>query len=100
MLDVIGAGATAKSAQDWYDIWRCSPESNDVQKAIDGIHSEGRSRPAVERTLHTEFATSWLNQIIQLFKRDSLNHWRDPTYLMAKLILNIVGGLFIGVSPI
>lgn len=96
MLDVIGAGATATSEQNWYDIWRASPESKRLQQEIESIHSEGRSRPAVEATFHSEFATSWLYQTGQLLKRDAEAHWRDPTYLMAKLVLNIVGGLFIG----
>jgi ABC-type multidrug transport system permease subunit len=26
----------------------------------------------------------------------NLSYWRDPTYLMSKLSLNIIGGLFIG----
>ena len=34
--------------------------------------------------------------MVTLLKRDMERHWRDPTYLMAKLMLNIVGGLFIG----
>ena len=98
MLDVIGASATASNAQDWYDIWRGSQEFKDIQREVDAIHSEGRNRPLVESSLHAEFATSWLNQMTQLFKRDALNHWRQPSYLLAKLLLNIIGGLFTGVS--
>ncbi|KAF8957821.1 pleiotropic drug resistance ABC transporter [Flammula alnicola] len=63
MLDVIGAGATATSAQNWYDIWQVSPDSK---------------------------------QTCELLKRDADAHWRDPNYLMAKLMLNAIGGLFIG----
>ncbi|KAF9461727.1 pleiotropic drug resistance ABC transporter [Collybia nuda] len=96
MLDIIGAGATATSEQDWHAIWKKAPESTSVQQEIDAIHAEGRSRPAVEATLHSEFASSWGNQFFQLFNRGSRAHWRDPTYLFAKLILNIFGGLFIG----
>lgn len=96
MLDVIGAGATAMSEQNWYDIWRASPESEHLQQEIESIHSEGRNRPAVKATFHSEFATSWLYQTGQLLKRDAEAHWRDPTYLMAKLVLNSVGGLFLG----
>ncbi|KAF8997054.1 pleiotropic drug resistance ABC transporter [Cyathus striatus] len=96
MLDVIGAGATATSAQDWYDVWLKAPESEAVQREIDTILAEGRKRQAVEATIHSEFATSWPYQVSQLLKRDAEAHWRDPTYLMAKLVLNVVGGLFIG----
>lgn len=96
MLDVIGAGATATSSQDWYQLWRASEESKRLQQEVNLIHSEGRNRPAVETALHTEFATPWMNQTTQLLIRNFEAYWRNPTYLMAKLVLNIVGGLFIG----
>lgn len=96
MLDVIGAGATATSEQNWYDIWKAAPESVAIQEEVDKIHTEGRSRPAVTTELHSEFATPWFYQAWQLLKRDAEAHWRDPTYIMAKLVLNAVGGLFIG----
>lgn len=96
MLDVIGAGATATSGENWHELWQASIESKRVQQEIETIHIEGRSRPAVEASIRTEFATPWLYQTTQLLKRDAQAHWRNPTYLMAKLILNTVGGLFIG----
>ncbi|KIM37032.1 hypothetical protein M413DRAFT_448754 [Hebeloma cylindrosporum] len=96
MLDVIGAGATATSEQDWYSIWKAAPESVAVQEEVEKIHVEGRSRPAVTTELLSEFATPWFYQTWQLLKRDFDAHWRDPTYIMAKLVLNAFGGLFIG----
>ncbi|KAG6897004.1 hypothetical protein C0992_004715 [Termitomyces sp. T32_za158] len=96
MLDVIGAGATASSELDWHNIWLKSEESKRVQMEVDDIHAEGRSRPPVQATLHHEFATNWFTQVALLFKRNAQAYWRDPTYLMAKLVLNIIGGLFIG----
>ncbi|KZT26064.1 hypothetical protein NEOLEDRAFT_1063724 [Neolentinus lepideus HHB14362 ss-1] len=96
MLDVIGAGATATSQLDWHDVWKKSKEAEDLTKELDAIHDEGRKRPPVETELHTEFSTSWMHQVAQLTKRDVQSHWRSPTYLLAKILLNIVGGLFIG----
>ncbi|KAF9479336.1 pleiotropic drug resistance ABC transporter [Pholiota conissans] len=96
MLDVIGAGATATSEHNWSDIWKSAPESKMLQEELDTIHAEGRSRPAVAAKLHSEFATSWPYQLWELLKRDHQAHWRDPSYVIAKLILNAVGGLFIG----
>ncbi|CAA7262034.1 unnamed protein product [Cyclocybe aegerita] len=98
MLDVIGAGATATSEQDWYAIWKSSPEAKAGLEEIEAIHAEGRNRPAVEATFHSEFATSWVYQAWELFKRDAEAHWRDPTYLIAKLVLSGVGGFFIGLT--
>ncbi|KAJ3502427.1 hypothetical protein NLJ89_g8894 [Agrocybe chaxingu] len=57
MLDVIGAGATATSAQDWYALWKTSPEVKALQEELYSIHVEGRNRPAVEAAFHSEFAT-------------------------------------------
>jgi ATP-binding cassette subfamily G (WHITE) protein 2 (SNQ2) len=96
MLDIIGAGATASSEENWHEIWCASKEAKQLQQELDDIHFEGHNRPPVVATFHSEFATSWLYQTAQLFTRDAKAHWRNPTYLMAKLILNAVGGLFIG----
>lgn len=99
MLDVIGAGATATTTQNWSDVWNKSPEANQIQKEVNDIHENGRRNNAgVETALHSEFATSWGTQFITLIKRDALYRYRNPTYLLAKLILNITGGLLIGVS--
>lgn len=92
MLDVIGAGATATTEQDWHDLWARSGEAKETQRELDAIQSDGLNRPPVERSLHSEFAASWGHQTVELMKRNAQRHWRDPTYLMAKLILNIAGG--------
>jgi ATP-binding cassette subfamily G (WHITE) protein 2 (SNQ2) len=96
MLDVIGAGATATSAFNWHDIWTSSNEATRLQHELDAIHAEGRNNPPVETVVHSEFVTPWFYQVGQLLKRDAEAHWRDPNYLMAKLVLNAFGGLFIG----
>ncbi|KAJ8508468.1 hypothetical protein ONZ45_g9277 [Pleurotus djamor] len=96
ILDVIGAGATATADKDWHQIWEKSPEAQNLQVAIEEIHAEGKRKGAVEATFRGKFSASWSYQFALLFKRDFLSHWRNPTYLMAKLILNICAGLFIG----
>ena len=92
MLDVIGAGATATSEQDWHDIWEHSKEAAELQREVDQIHDDGLNRPPVETTLHSEFAASWGYQTVELLIRAAQRHWRDPSYLLAKLVLNVVGG--------
>ncbi|KAL0960159.1 hypothetical protein HGRIS_011794 [Hohenbuehelia grisea] len=96
ILDVIGAGATATADRDWHKVWSESPEAANLQQEIEKIHTEGRSRGAVDATLKSAFASSWSYQLGNLVDRDLRSHWRDPTYLMAKLVLNITAGLFIG----
>jgi ATP-binding cassette subfamily G (WHITE) protein 2 (SNQ2) len=92
MLDVIGAGATAVSAQNWFEIWQRSEEWAEVQREVDAIHEGGNNRPPVATSQHSEFATSWGYQTAELIRRSAQRHWRDPTYLFAKLILNVMGG--------
>ena len=96
MLDVIGAGATAVTNRDWRNVWVNSKEFQTLEDEIDQLHVEGRSHPPVAATLTTQFATPWTYQVQCLLQRQNLAYWRDPTYLMSKLILNIIGGLFIG----
>lgn len=96
MLDVIGAGATAVSDRDWREVWVNSKERQNLEDEIDRLHVEGRSHPPVSATVTTQFATPWIYQARVLLQRQCLAYWRDPTYLMSKLSLNIIGGLFIG----
>jgi ATP-binding cassette, subfamily G (WHITE), member 2, SNQ2 len=96
MLDIIGAGATATADRDWHEAWKSSKNSQDTQDEIDGIHREGRNRPAVEVKRRSEYAASWPYQVAMLMRRNLLDTWRDPTYLISKFALNIAGGLFIG----
>lgn len=96
ILDVIGAGATATSKADWHQIWTASLESMLVHNEIDVIVGQGRNTPPVTAAIRSGFATPWIYQVWALLVRNLTHYWRDPTYLMAKLMLNIVGGLFIG----
>ncbi|KAF7984655.1 hypothetical protein HWV62_12906 [Athelia sp. TMB] len=96
MLDVIGAGATATSAQNWHDVWTRSKECGALEQEVNKIHDDGRSRSPVETARHSEFASSWGAQVLEQCGRSMKRHYRDPAYLLAKLVLNVVGGLFIG----
>lgn len=96
ILDVIGAGATATSATDWHGAWKNSPESRAVDEELEALLQDGRKRHAVDTEQHSEFSTSWPYQLKTLWEREVIRHWRDPTYLLAKLALNVVAGLFVG----
>ena len=91
ILDVIGAGATATSTQDWHAIWKSSHEAATLDRQLDEIHSKGRNAGAIRAELRTEFYTSWVYQVRELFKRDAAGHWRNPPYLQSKLFLDVVG---------
>ena len=96
ILDVIGAGATAVADRDWRQVWVDSKECQTLEDEIDQLHAEGQSHPPVAATVTTQFATPWTYQTRTLLQRQNLAFWRDPTYLMSKLRLNIIGVLFIG----
>lgn len=96
MLDAIGAGATATSTIDWYDMWNKSEEFEQFKVHLDEIHEEGRKLPPVKATQTSEFATSWWYQLSELTVRAHTAYWRNPTYVMAKQFLNIASGLLIG----
>ena len=96
MLEAIGAGSTATSAIDWHKVWKESDEKAKVDTHVARIHEEGRKKPPVQTELHSEFATLWINQACLLLDRAFRSYWRNPTYLVSKLILNTSTGLFIG----
>lgn len=94
MLDVIGAGATSKT--NWHNVWILSNECKALEDQLQKILYDGRKRPPVETQSKSDFSTTWLYQLYSLTKRGYKAYHRNPTYVMAKLLLNIAGGLFIG----
>ncbi|KAF9228275.1 pleiotropic drug resistance ABC transporter [Gyrodon lividus] len=100
LLDVIGAGATATSSTDWHQIWEGSHEASELDLEIQRIHMEGRARAHFSNgsERHMEFATSWMHQLVALTQRGFESYWRNPTYIFAKLILGISGGLLVGLT--
>ena len=93
---MIGAGATATTDTDWHGTWKNSPQAKAVDEELDALLEDGRNRHAVDTEQHSEFSTPWIFQAKTLWERDIVRHWRDPTYLVSKLALNIVAALFIG----
>ena len=96
MLDVIGAGATATCTTDWHQIWKDSPEAANLDLAIERIHEEGRSRPVVSTGAHSEFATSWMQQLALLIHRGFVCNWRNPAYIYSKMAICVPAGLIVG----
>ncbi|KIY52486.1 ABC transporter [Fistulina hepatica ATCC 64428] len=100
MLEAIGAGATAQSAQDWHAIWKESPAASQLELEMDQVYQKSRSQgpDAVSVVRHSDFANSWFTQVYVLTRRNFISYWRDPPYIIAKIMMNIFGGLFIGFS--
>ncbi|BGP40430.1 ATP-binding cassette transporter snq2 [Rhodotorula kratochvilovae] len=101
ILDVIGAGAGAKSDKDWSSLWNESDEAKKVQTEIDHFHDEKKneeSQADQSPDSGLDYAAPRSVQFTIVLKRVFQHYSRDPTYVMAKLMLNIVAGLFIGFS--
>jgi ATP-binding cassette, subfamily G (WHITE), member 2, SNQ2 len=96
ILEVIGAGATATTDADWHSLWKNSSNAKEVDEELETLLQDGRKRHAVDTAQHSEFSTSWLFQVKTLWEREAIRHWRDPTYMLAKLALNVVAALFVG----
>ncbi|KIY68744.1 hypothetical protein CYLTODRAFT_489562 [Cylindrobasidium torrendii FP15055 ss-10] len=98
MLEVIGAGATARVEQDWHHIWTGSNSYGAAMCTLEAMHEHSQDKTTDPAGSHKEFTTRWVYQFVQLLKRSMLAQWRDPMYVVSKLLLNIVAGLFIGLT--
>ncbi|KAL4916188.1 ABC-2 type transporter-domain-containing protein [Aspergillus aurantiobrunneus] len=97
ILEVIGAGASGKSNQDWPTVWKESTQAGEVQQEIDRIHQDRASAPSEEdNNMHQEYAMPFTNQLWHVTLRVFQQYWREPVYIWAKLILAIASALFIG----
>lgn len=99
ILDAIGAGATAHSDKDWFELWNESDECHAVSEELDRLYQELRQRTANDKdpkTAATTYAMPYTTQFWYVTKRIFSKYTRSPTYIFAKLALNIVAGLFVG----
>lgn len=101
ILEAIGAGATAVTEHDWFQVWSNSPERIATDEARDQIILETSKK---ENTLseyelnelkHT-YAVPYTYQFWIVLERNFLLFWRKPDYFAAKFMLMTISGLFIG----
>ncbi|EPY49857.1 hypothetical protein SPOG_03329 [Schizosaccharomyces cryophilus OY26] len=97
ILDVIGAGATAKTDRDWHEVWNNSEERKHTTEELDRIESSkaNSKREVKKEDTHTYAMPLWF-QIKFVLTRNFHSYWREPSLLMSKMFLNIFAGLFIG----
>ncbi|GAM42345.1 xenobiotic-transporting ATPase [Talaromyces pinophilus] len=105
MLEIIGAGASGKTAHDWPTVWRESQEAKNIQAELDEIHAHhaatapnGAQTPEATTDGSSEFAMPFAAQLKHVVVRVFQQYWRDPQYVFAKLMLGLVSALFIGFS--
>ena len=102
MLDVVNLGRNPQG-EDWFDVWKQSPEFKATQEEIDRIHAERGGK--VEETSaedeainKSEFAMPFWFQLYVVTYRVFQQYWRMPAYIFSKWGLGIAAGLFIGFS--
>ena len=99
ILDVIGAGATATTKHNWHDLFLQSPEYVQLQQQLQQVHHNNRGVVAEDTTRsQREYAQPFMVQLIEVTKRAFISYWRNPLYLITKMILNVVSGLVVGSS--
>ena len=72
MLEIVGAGASGKSTQDWPEVWRASTQSRDVQAELDELHRAKANEPIAgdnKENSHREFAMPFLVQLYYVTAR-------------------------------
>jgi len=99
MLEIVNAGKN-DDGRDWFDIWKESPEARGVQEQIDQIHEEKKHEDLniAKETGGGEFAMPLTVQIWECTYRAFQQYWRMPDYILAKMGLCAIAGLFIGFS--
>ncbi|KAK4167512.1 ABC-2 type transporter-domain-containing protein [Cladorrhinum sp. PSN259] len=96
MLEIVAEGVNDKG-QDWHSVWNESQECKDVRAEIDRIHGQGEEgQDATSDGSHSEFAMPFHAQVWAVTERIFQQYWRMPGYVLAKLALGIMSGLFIG----
>lgn len=99
ILDVVGAAPGSHALKDWPDEWLRSPERQAVRQEIDRLMKEfGASESNVnedKESQHQYAAPFWVQYYLVLY-RIFQQYWRTPSYIWAKLALNIFAGLFNG----
>lgn len=100
ILESIGAGATAVVKEDWGQIWENSPEYLAVTQEITQLQKALRAKPEkpVSKYVKSQYSVPFTTQLKYVYQRSAKQYWRSPEYLMSKISLMVIGGLFIGFS--
>ncbi|KAK2687582.1 hypothetical protein QWA68_013529 [Fusarium oxysporum] len=99
MLEVIGAAPGAHTSVDWPNVWRESPEYQQVQAELQRLGSSTTSPPTENTSSsYSEFAAPFSLQLKEVLRRVFQQYWRSTSYIYSKAFLSIGAALFIGLS--
>ncbi|KAM5350256.1 hypothetical protein ACJ41O_006761 [Fusarium nematophilum] len=100
MLEVIGAAPGSQTDIDWHQVWRDSPEYQEVQTELQRLKVEGSNgNPQAHDSdpgSYREFAAPFWQQLSIATQRVFEQYWRTPSYIYSKAALCISVALFIG----
>lgn len=87
---------------NWHQIWRSSPEFQDVKRELLRLNSLPSTQPAgtnafdhADASQHKEFVASFWTQFREVLIRTWKHFWRSPTYIWSKTILIILSVCFV-----
>ena len=92
MLEIVGAGAGGRAAQDWHEVCKASQESQGVQIELDRMHQEkALERASTDDNIEDrrEFAVPFVIQLWFVTARVFQQYWRTPSYIWGKLLLGV-----------
>lgn len=104
MLEVIGAAPGSHSDIDWHQVWRSSPEYQEVKQELRNLEERGAKIQAehggeqqkvdvskedakANKEQYAEFAAPMTNQFFEVTKRVLQQYWRTPSYIYSKMML-------------
>lgn len=95
MLEVIGAGNPDYKGKDWADVWASSSNHSARTKEIQQmIENRSHVEPSKNLKDDREYAMPLTTQTITVTRRAFIAYWRTPSYIIGKMILHIITGLF------
>lgn len=95
MLDTIGAGDPDYAGQDWGDVWENSSNRAKRSREIEEMINQRRDvEPSKSLKDDREYAMPVTTQTIAVVKRSFIAYWRTPNYILGKMMLHILTGLF------
>ncbi|KAK7421621.1 ATP-binding cassette transporter snq2 [Neonectria punicea] len=95
MLETIGAGDPDYNGQDWGDVWAQSPQHEARSREMEELISQRRNLdPSKTLTDDREYATPLTTQTLAVLKRSFTAYWRTPNYILGKMMLHVLTGLF------
>lgn len=91
MLEAIGAGNPDYKGKDWGDVWASSSEHEERSQEIQKVIGERRNASTSSKTNDDrEYAMPLSTQLSTVIHRSFVSYWRNPDYMIGKLMLHIV----------